>query len=72
MFVKWDKDLHKSQDFFPESRLDVTVVIVLPHVSYLHLHVPFIRITYDPPHDKPTKCHVRPAKAQISLGIRPV
>ena len=24
-----------------------------------------------PPHDKPTKWHVRPAKTQISLGIRP-
>ena len=25
----------------------------------------------EPPHDKPTKRHVRPAKTQISLGIRP-
>ena len=26
----------------------------------------------EPPHDKPTKWHVRPVKTQISLGIRPV
>ena len=26
----------------------------------------------EPPHDKPTKWHVRQAKTQISLGIRPV
>ena len=27
---------------------------------------------YEPPHDKAKKWHVRPAKTQISLGIRPV
>ena len=27
---------------------------------------------YEPPHDKPNKMSVRPAKTQISLGIRPV
>ena len=27
---------------------------------------------YEPPHDKTNKVHVRPAKTQISLGIRPV
>ena len=26
----------------------------------------------EPPHDKTNKKHVRPAKTQISLGIRPV
>ena len=29
------------------------------------------RFTYEPPHDKTNKWHVRPAKTQISLGIRP-
>ena len=28
--------------------------------------------SYEPPHDKPTKWHVRSAKTQFSLGIRPV
>ena len=28
--------------------------------------------TFKPAHDKPTKWHVRPAKTQVSLGIRPV
>ena len=28
--------------------------------------------TYEPPHDKTNKMTVRPAKTQISLGIRPV
>ena len=27
---------------------------------------------YEPRHDKPSKVTVRPAKTQISLGIRPV
>ena len=27
---------------------------------------------YEPPHDKTNKMTVRPAKTQISLGIRPV
>ena len=27
---------------------------------------------YEPPHDKTNKVTVRPAKTQISLGIRPV
>ena len=27
---------------------------------------------FEPPHDKTNKMHVRPAKTQISLGIRPV
>ena len=27
---------------------------------------------YEPPHDKTNKMNVRPAKTQISLGIRPV
>ena len=27
---------------------------------------------YEPPHDKPNKMTVRPAKTQLSLGIRPV
>ena len=27
---------------------------------------------FEPPHDKTNKWHVRPAKTQISLGIRPV
>ena len=27
---------------------------------------------FEPPHDKPTKWHVRPAKTQISLGSHPV
>ena len=30
------------------------------------------RITFEPPHDKTNKMSVRPAKTQISLGIRPV
>ena len=29
-------------------------------------------IWYEPPHDKTNKVAVRPAKTQISLGIRPV
>ena len=29
-------------------------------------------LQYEQEHDKPTKWHVRPAKTQISLGIRPV
>ena len=29
-------------------------------------------LTYEPPHDKTNKMTVRPAKTQISLGIRPV
>ena len=28
--------------------------------------------TYKPPHDKTNKMTVRPAKTQVSLGIRPV
>ena len=31
-----------------------------------------INNTYEPPHDKTNKMSVRPAKTQISLGIRPV
>ena len=27
---------------------------------------------FEPPHDKPNKMTLRPAKTQISLGIRPV
>ena len=27
---------------------------------------------YEPPHDKTNKMNLRPAKTQISLGIRPV
>ena len=30
------------------------------------------RKAYEPPHDKANKMTVRPAKTQISLGIRPV
>ena len=33
---------------------------------------PFGFETYEPPHDKTNKMTVRPAKTQISLGIRPV
>ena len=29
-------------------------------------------VTYEPPHDKTNKMTVRPAKIQLSLGIRPV
>ena len=31
-----------------------------------------VYITFEPPHDKTNKMSVRPAKTQISLGIRPV
>ena len=38
--------------------------------------LPFIfksdNVIYEPPHDKTNKMIVRPAKTQISLGIRPV
>ena len=30
------------------------------------------KLTNEPRHDKPNKMSVRPAKTQISLGIRPV
>ena len=33
---------------------------------------PFDAATYEPRHDKTNKRSVRPAKTQISLGIRPV
>ena len=36
------------------------------------LYIYKIMIKNEPAHDKPTKWHVRPAKTQISLGIRPV
>ena len=31
-----------------------------------------LEYTFEPPHDKTNKMTVRPAKTQISLGIRPV
>ena len=45
-------------------------VLVLPfHQWFCLLVVGFIN---EPPHDKTNKVAVRPAKTQISLGIRPV
>ena len=40
---------------------------------YYLAYVMPVQDTYanEPPHDKPTKWHVRQAKTQISLGIRP-
>ena len=32
----------------------------------------FMKISNEPPHDKTNKMALRPAKTQISLGIRPV
>ena len=37
-----------------------------------HFSYHFLCHTFEPPHDKTNKMSVRPAKTQISLGIRPV
>ena len=37
---------------------------------FYFLHISFYK--YEPPHDKTNNVAVRPAKTQISLGIRPV
>ena len=42
---------------------DIEIVCVRPQVSQ--------QSSYEPPHDKTNKMTVRPAKTQISLGIRP-
>ena len=45
------------------------IFMVRLHESVLVLNVPLI---IEPPHDKTNKMTVHPAKAQNSLGIRPV
>ena len=45
---------------------------MLFHFCYLFLFISSTICWYEPPHDKTTKWHVRPAKTQISLGICPV
>ena len=49
----------KSEDYF------LILFLTKAHAS-LHL------IIFEPPHDKTSKMNMRPAKTQISLGIRPV
>ena len=44
---------------------------VRKHFSKSNLHL-ILFLTYEPPHDKTNEMTVRPAKTQISLGIRPV
>ena len=41
-------------------------------ILYFRLRGQFLLFTNEPPHDKTNKMTVRPAKTQISLGIRPV
>ena len=41
-------------------------------VSLIHLSVRVLFILFEPPHDKTNNVAVRPAKTQISLGIRPI
>ena len=47
-------------------------VTVLEHVDFKILNLKRVVIIFEPRHDKTTKVSVRPAKTQISLGIRPV
>ena len=44
----------------------------LQTVDALYASVKHKGIVVEPPHDKTNKVAVRPAKTQISLGIRPV
>ena len=46
------------------SNLSVPVIYRLPYLN--------VRPLTEPQHDKTNKMSVRPAKTQISLGIRPV
>ena len=58
------------------SRLETRVQITVCSNSFSLIRVfhiiMFLSAPYEPPHDKTNKMTVRPAKTQISLGIRPV
>ena len=49
-----------------------TIVYRLALVLSRHSVIPRAHLTLEPRHDKTNKMSVRPAKTQISLGIRPV
>ena len=51
---------HVGLYFTPLTRQPLSLIII------------FVQGKYEPEHDKTNKMSVRPAKTQISLGIRPV
>ena len=63
----WGREqcLHMNRLNKPKSGIFISWVISLLPKDLLFR-------TYEPPHDKTNKMSVRPAKTQISLGIRPV
>ena len=52
--------------------ISVTFERLYDPVCHNALHTNPITLNFEPPHDKTNKMTVRPAKTQISLGIRPV
>ena len=52
-----------------ERHCSAVVVVAVVAVAVV---VVVVVMQHEPPHDKTIKCHVCSAKAQISLGVRPV
>ena len=51
---------------------DLCISFYFPDVMCIESIRVCTSMTYEPPRDKTNKVNVRPAKTQISLGIRPV
>ena len=69
----WQKQQNDSdQSWHPPIHTRTFSYWNLINFKIMQSEVMFMVITYEPWHDKTSKENVRPAKIQISLGIRPV
>ena len=64
---KW----HKQGFSWPRSQFSPTWAIGFSRIIYMYV-TSTKQKPYEPRHDKTNKLSVRPAKTQISLGIRPI